>query len=129
MSNYTNTADMSGVIMTASDASTTKLDVIGPPDTIHYLATLRSAVYRNTLHMTVQPHPPACEPGEAEDIFEGTCFSVQSVAVYPEEAGPSTRQPIHRQQSIEHLAQEYVNNMFYNQHPSKCLLHPPVRRD
>lgn len=38
--------DAQGVIMTAADAGLSKLDVIGPPDTAHYIATVRSSVVR-----------------------------------------------------------------------------------
>lgn len=40
------TTDAQGVIMTAADAGLSKLDVIGPPDTAHYIATVRSSVVR-----------------------------------------------------------------------------------
>lgn len=37
---------VSGVIMTAADSSGSKISVIGPPDTAHYISTFRSSVQR-----------------------------------------------------------------------------------
>jgi ribonuclease Z len=37
---------MGGMIMTVCDAGIKKLDVIGPPDTMQNIATLRASVYR-----------------------------------------------------------------------------------
>lgn len=38
-----------GVLMSASDAGLSKIDVVGPPDISQYLATLRSSVIRFVL--------------------------------------------------------------------------------
>jgi hypothetical protein len=37
---------MAGTIMTAADAGIKELSIVGPPDTSHFLATLRTAVQR-----------------------------------------------------------------------------------
>jgi hypothetical protein len=36
--------------MTAADAGSDRVDVVGPPDTTHYLGTLRTSVMRQVLH-------------------------------------------------------------------------------
>lgn len=37
---------MTGALMTAADAGQTNLDIIGPPDVGHQLATMRASIYR-----------------------------------------------------------------------------------
>lgn len=42
--------------MTAADAGVKRLDVIGPPDTAHYIATLRSSCQRQVMLVLLSLH-------------------------------------------------------------------------
>ncbi|OWZ65943.1 hypothetical protein AYX14_06079 [Cryptococcus neoformans] len=72
-----------GVLMSASDAGLSKIDVVGPPDISQYLATLRSSVIRENLTVNVTPYPRDVTPGTPVKLYESRNITVHGVALIP----------------------------------------------
>ncbi|KIR35362.1 ribonuclease Z [Cryptococcus deuterogattii MMRL2647] len=72
-----------GVLMSASDAGISKIDVIGPPDISQYLATLRSSVIRDALTVNVTSYPRDVATGTSVKLFESRNITVHGVALVP----------------------------------------------
>lgn len=73
-------ANPAGVIMTASDAGMKKLTVVGPPDTAHYLATLRASVQRDVFGVDPKPYP-RFSTAESEVVYSTDTVTVHAVAL------------------------------------------------
>lgn len=126
-----------GVIMTASDAGIKKLDVIGPPDTMQYVGTLRASVYRQTMGINTIAYssPSSSSADSAEEdgnVYGGTGLTVRSIALRPQtdngptghvnaESGPSRLSPT----ETANLARRHVRNMFPNGASCGSPLHIP----
>lgn len=94
-----------GCIMTAADAGIKQLSVIGPPDTSHFLATLRSAVQRYVQrksvmsceltghrdHISIDPisFPLSSSGTASEEVLKNPNLTVRSIALRPDPQ-PST---------------------------------------
>jgi ribonuclease Z len=96
--------------MTAADAGLDRVDVVGPPDTSHYLATLRTSVMRQVLHLSyspgearelifrrdrfvVEPHCTSvyAAPGTAEVVYQTPNLTVKAVTLIPSSVYPDPR--------------------------------------
>ncbi|WOO84919.1 Ribonuclease Z 1 [Vanrija pseudolonga] len=69
-----------GVIMTASDAGMKKLTVVGPPDTAHYLATLRASVQRDIFGVDPKPYP-RFSTADSEIVYSSDKVTVHAIAL------------------------------------------------
>ncbi|KAK4685904.1 ribonuclease Z, partial [Tremellales sp. Uapishka_1] len=79
--------------MTAADAGMSRLAIVGPPDTAHYLSTLRTAVFRDKLAIDLHCHPVESSADVAEQIYTSPNFTVYSVALQPLSLTPITPSP------------------------------------
>ncbi|WVR08979.1 hypothetical protein IAU60_006038 [Kwoniella sp. DSM 27419] len=84
-------AGLAGVLMTAADGGINKVDIVGPPDVAHYLATLRSSVIRDSLTVNMRAYPRSASQGELVEMFKSPNITVSGIALQPSPvAGPST---------------------------------------
>ncbi|TXT09068.1 hypothetical protein VHUM_02542 [Vanrija humicola] len=110
-----------GVIMTASDAGMKKLTVVGPPDTAHYLATLRGSVQRDIFGLDAKPYP-RFSTAESEVVYSSPTVTVHAVALRdavpePEGTGSILSAPVPRpaqlsQPRLDQWTSTIVKDMF-----------------
>ncbi|TRM58741.1 hypothetical protein BD626DRAFT_410082 [Schizophyllum amplum] len=83
----------SGLLMTFADATIDKMNVFGPPGTAHYIASMRSYLYRwNTMSVQVtDASMTVSEDAEPEPILKDRDVSIYALPVLPQASAPLKR--------------------------------------
>ncbi|KAK8843961.1 hypothetical protein IAR55_006753 [Kwoniella newhampshirensis] len=76
-------AGLAGVLMTAADAGIAKVDIVGPPDISHFLATLRSSVVRDSINVQMHAFPRIAPDDEAVEMFKSPNVTVRAISLVP----------------------------------------------
>ncbi|ORX39176.1 hypothetical protein BD324DRAFT_618739 [Kockovaella imperatae] len=113
-----------GLTMKRLDDGADELDLIGPPDMRHFMATYKASVTRAECKLKVVPHPYQLPSGEAHVIYTGDHLHIKSIALKPAaemdsgsggESSSASRIP---RSYLEEWAKSIVDQMF----PAKANL-------
>lgn len=122
-----------GMIMTAADAGIKQLDIIGPPDLGHYLASVRRSLHRNSIDINLRTPSEESFDGSLREIYRHTNLTMKAMLLScfpsaPIEAGPSRLDRAPRQPwALDHSskrqwAEVIVGDMFARPPPLELMM-------
>ncbi|EIW66065.1 hypothetical protein TREMEDRAFT_70321 [Tremella mesenterica DSM 1558] len=79
-----------GLIMTAADAGIRNLDIIGPPDVGHHLASFRASLQR--ISINVKTHHPSTASSELRQIYDHPSINIKAFSILPSSQSDSNDQ-------------------------------------
>ncbi|RXK38185.1 hypothetical protein M231_04559 [Tremella mesenterica] len=79
-----------GLIMTAADAGIKNLDIIGPPDVGHHLASFRASLQR--ISINVKTHHPSTASSELRQIYDHPSINIKAFSILPSSQSDSNDQ-------------------------------------
>ncbi|KAJ7573869.1 hypothetical protein C8J56DRAFT_1173192 [Mycena floridula] len=81
---------LAGLLMTFADATIKNLDIVGPPGLTHYLGTMRTYTYRESMAVTPFEVPiVAGDSATPEPVFKDQMITVYGIPVLPTDSSSS----------------------------------------